>query len=91
MQHHLNHAKIRSLRLALGLTQQQAADAAGLDTRMRWHDLEAGRASDPHISTVKRIARALQATPADIIIYPSTHRSPASSATSARTSSATCR
>ena len=56
----LNTHFIRSRREALGLTQQQAADAAGLSDRQRWYSLECGRVDNPELFTLLGIARALQ-------------------------------
>ena len=40
--HMLTSPDIRSIRAAAGLTQQQAADAAGLASRERWAEYESG-------------------------------------------------
>jgi transcriptional regulator with XRE-family HTH domain len=50
--------KIKSLRLKRGWTQQQAANAAGMQSRQAWNNIETGRGS-PRLDTLERIAAAL--------------------------------
>jgi transcriptional regulator with XRE-family HTH domain len=57
---------IREAREKRGLTQQQAADAAGI-ARSHWALLETGRRPDPQLSSVEAIARALGVAVAAII------------------------
>jgi transcriptional regulator with XRE-family HTH domain len=52
--------RLRELRTAAGLTQQQLAVKAGLSMSAVAH-LEAGRIPDPRLSTLKALARALGA------------------------------
>lgn len=63
----LNANYIKQRREALGLTQQQAADAAGLPDRQRWHGYESGRVDNPELSTLLGMARALQCTVDDLV------------------------
>lgn len=54
----LSPSKIRTRREKLGLTQQQAADKAGMP-RPHWARLEAGDRPDPQLSTAEKVAHAL--------------------------------
>lgn len=54
----INPTAIRAARESLGLTQQQAADAAGI-ARPNWARLEAGNRPDPQLSTVEAVAEAI--------------------------------
>ena len=60
----LDVAKIKALREQRGLSQAQAARAAGLANRQKWCDIEAGRRPDMMLSTLGRIADALAVRPA---------------------------
>lgn len=62
----LDVRKIREVRERRGMTQEQAARAAGLANRQKWSDIEAGR-SDIRLSTLGRIARALGLRPAELL------------------------
>lgn len=55
----LNIEYIRTRREQLGLTQEEAATAAGFANRQKWSQYEAGRVPDPQLSTLEGIARAL--------------------------------
>ena len=50
--------RVRDLRLARGLTQEDAAEAARLDPK-HWQDLEGAR-TNPTIATLVGVARALK-------------------------------
>jgi len=63
----LDRQKIRRLRLALGLSMEQAAARAGLTGRQHWHQLETGRCLDPRISTLERVAGALGVKPRELL------------------------
>lgn len=63
----LNTNYIKQRREALGLTQQQAADAAGLSDRQRWYSLECGRVDNPELFTLLGIARALRCRLDDLV------------------------
>lgn len=69
----LDRAEIKRRRLALNLTQAQAArdavwvDPAGGPDRRRWQKLESGHPADPALSTVEAAARALRCQVADLL------------------------
>jgi len=54
------HKQIRERRIALGLTQEQAAKRAGWPDRCRWNEFEAGRFPDAKLSTLRRVAGAVE-------------------------------
>jgi transcriptional regulator with XRE-family HTH domain len=56
----LNLEYIRQRREQLGLTQQQAADAAGFPNLQKWSQYETGKIPDPQLSSLESIARALK-------------------------------
>lgn len=58
---------IKSRREALGLTLAQAAQAAGFETRQEWYHIESGRRLDVKISTLNKLASALQCAPEDLL------------------------
>jgi len=60
-------AKIKSLRMQQGLTKEQAAKKAGFRTAQQWHDIEIGRFPDPRVSTLEKIAKALQVKVRDLL------------------------
>jgi transcriptional regulator with XRE-family HTH domain len=51
-------ARIRAARLSAGMTQEEAAAAAGIGYK-RWQDLEAGR-TNTTVLTLTRVATALR-------------------------------
>jgi transcriptional regulator with XRE-family HTH domain len=55
----INHGKMKKLREKLGLSQEEAAKAAGLAGRQKWNSYEMGR-SEPRVSTLLRIAAVLR-------------------------------
>jgi transcriptional regulator with XRE-family HTH domain len=55
----LDAEKIRQLREKLGLTLQQAADAAGMNNRQQWHEVESGNQANLKLATLNAIAAAL--------------------------------
>jgi transcriptional regulator with XRE-family HTH domain len=63
----LDTEKIRTLREKLGISQQDAADRAGLGTRQRWSNLEAGRFPNIELVTLERIAKALGVKARDLL------------------------
>lgn len=63
----LNTDYIRQRREALGLTQQQAADAAGFPNLQKWSNYENGRIPDPRLSSLEAIARALKCSVAKLV------------------------
>ena len=64
----LNAAMIRKLRLRRGLTQQQAASAAGWANRAHWNGLERGTRPNPTLDTIETAARVLGCKPADLLL-----------------------
>jgi transcriptional regulator with XRE-family HTH domain len=63
----LDTAKIRQLREALKLTQEQAAKRAGLSSRQKWNDIESGRQTNLTIELLERVARALGVSAKDLL------------------------
>lgn len=59
--------KIKARREALGLSMEQAAKAAGLSGRQTWYHIESGQRPDVAVSTLGKIAKALQCEPVDIL------------------------
>lgn len=59
-------ARLRALRAAAGLTQQQLADAAGVHAQTVQH-FEYGVKDDPRMSTLRKLAAALGVAPGDLI------------------------
>lgn len=57
---------IKTLREKSGLSQQAAADAAGV-TQPYWHELEAGKKTNPSYDVLQRIAAALGTTAAKLL------------------------
>lgn len=70
----LNTAFIQSRRDALGLTQEQAAKAAGLGTRTHWHRIESGKRANIEIATLLRISRVLKCSAAELLTEPDGER-----------------
>ena len=62
-------AHIRSLRKARGITQEEVARRAGMSLN-GMADIERGDAVDPHISTLRRIAEALDTSVAELMGEP---------------------
>jgi transcriptional regulator with XRE-family HTH domain len=63
----LNREFMRRRRKRLRLTQAQAAHLAGLANAQKWSNYENGQITDPQISTLEGIARALKCKPADLL------------------------
>ena len=63
----LDHVKIRELRERKKMSQQEAADAAGLGTRQRWNEIETGRRTNIELATLERIAAALGVKSKDLL------------------------
>jgi transcriptional regulator with XRE-family HTH domain len=55
----LDLAKVKSLRAKAGLTQQRAAERAGLGTRQSWNAIESGRKANVTLEVLDKIAKAL--------------------------------
>jgi DNA-binding XRE family transcriptional regulator len=56
--------RVRALRLAADMTQEQAAEAAKLDEK-HWQDIEGAR-TNPTVATLVGIARALEVSLAEL-------------------------
>jgi len=64
----LDTKKLQALREKLGLSQQQAADAAGMKGgRQQWSSIESGRRSSITLATLDKIAAALKCKAKDLI------------------------
>jgi transcriptional regulator with XRE-family HTH domain len=68
----LDLEKVRSLRERRGMTQAEAAKAAGLarsenNARQRWSAIEGGRRANVTLETLGRIAKALGVNPRDLL------------------------
>ena len=63
----LDLIELRTRREAKGLTLDQAAVAAGFSTRQQWYLIESGRRANVTISTLGRLAKALQCSPDDLL------------------------
>jgi transcriptional regulator with XRE-family HTH domain len=63
----LNVEKIRQLREAAGLSMDQAAKLAGMNSRQRWYEVESGLRANITIGTLDAMARALGVEPADLL------------------------
>jgi transcriptional regulator with XRE-family HTH domain len=62
----VNHAEIRRLREAAGWSIEVAANRAGLSWH-GWQQVESGRRADPSVSTLQKIARALDVGLDDLV------------------------
>lgn len=56
---------MRAARRRLKLTQEQLADASGLD-QTTISDLETGRHANPRLDTINRLAKALRIAPSEL-------------------------
>lgn len=65
----MDHAKIKRMREKKGLTQEEAAHAAGMKTKQHWNNIENGRQASASISVdlLERIAHALGTTPTQLL------------------------
>ena len=65
----VNATKIKRLRLAKGLTQDQAATAAGMSGKQHWNNVESGRQAAKSVSVdlLERIAKTLGVKPAELL------------------------
>lgn len=62
----LSHIKLRDLRAARRLTQEQLAREAGI-RQPALARLEAGRIANPTLATLERLAAALRVKPAELM------------------------
>ncbi|MEM8875278.1 MAG: helix-turn-helix transcriptional regulator [Planctomycetota bacterium] len=60
--------KIRQLREERGWTLLQAAAAAKLTSYQHWQKVEAGVRKDPSVSTIQKMADALEVTVDDLLL-----------------------
>lgn len=70
----LDFEKVKRLRIEKGLTQEQAARAAGMINRQQWNRLEAGRAGSVKLDSLARIAAALDVDPRELLTPPAPRR-----------------
>jgi transcriptional regulator with XRE-family HTH domain len=63
----LDIEKIRKLREKNGLSQSEAAERAGLNTRQRWHQIESGSITNVQLDTLESIAKALGVKAKDLL------------------------
>jgi transcriptional regulator with XRE-family HTH domain len=63
----LDFEKMKTLREKLKLSQQQAADLAGLTGRQQWNDIESGRRATITLATLDKIAAALGCKAKDLL------------------------
>lgn len=55
----VNTRFLKARREKLGLTQEKAAKLAGIGTRFHWSRIETGARKTPHLTTLSKIAKAL--------------------------------
>ncbi len=58
---------MEAARRRIGLTQEEAARAAGLRGKQVWNDIVNGRRANITLATLDAIAQALQCDPRDLI------------------------
>jgi transcriptional regulator with XRE-family HTH domain len=63
----LDTAKMRALRLKLGLSMDEAAKRAGFALRQRWFEIESGRTTNIKIDTLNAVAIALEVKAKDLL------------------------
>jgi len=63
----INTQKIRELRLAKGWTMEQAAIAAGMDTKQAWYRIETGGQPNMGVQLLERVAKALGVKAKDLL------------------------
>jgi transcriptional regulator with XRE-family HTH domain len=63
----LDIAKLKSLRLARGWDQAEAARRAGLGNKARWSDIESGRRRNITMDTLDAVAKAFGVEPQELI------------------------
>lgn len=63
----LNYKKIEKLRKKLGLTQEDAATMAGLQSRQHWNNIENGRQTNINVKVLEGIAKALGVRPGELL------------------------
>lgn len=63
----LDTKAMKARRTKLGLTMQQAAEAAGLGSKQAWNNIENGGKTNVELDTLGRIATALKCKPKDLL------------------------
>jgi transcriptional regulator with XRE-family HTH domain len=63
----LDVEKMETLRIALDLSQDEAAKRAGLGSRQRWSDIVNGRRENLTLDTLEGIAKALGTTAKNLL------------------------
>jgi transcriptional regulator with XRE-family HTH domain len=63
----LDTEKLRRLREKLGLSQEAAAQQAGLANRQQWHLIESGERANVTLETLDKIATALGVKAKDLL------------------------
>lgn len=63
----LDTAKVKSLREKMGITQQEAAEGAGMTSKQQWNDIESGRRPNVSLDTLNKIAKALGVKAKDLL------------------------
>lgn len=59
--------KIKNLRISKGWTMEEAAKAAGLDTKQAWYRIETGGQPNLGIQLLERVAKALGVKAKDLL------------------------
>lgn len=59
--------KIKTLRTALGLSQQEAAERAGIGGKQNWYAIESGDRANLTLEVLERIATVLKTTAKDLL------------------------
>jgi transcriptional regulator with XRE-family HTH domain len=63
----LNRVKLKGLRVALKMTQGEAARRAGLKSPQHWNAIESGARSNVTVETLEKIAKALKCDQCDLL------------------------
>jgi len=63
----LDLKQLKARRERLGLTLQQAAKRAGFRHRQQWYEIETGRAGEVRMSTLDKLAEALECSAKDLV------------------------
>ena len=63
----IDHEKIKALREALGLSQDEAAQKAGMGSRQNWNSVESGRRDNMTIASLEAIAKVLGVKAKDLL------------------------
>lgn len=63
----LDIREIKRRREEMGLSMEQAGKLAGIGGRQNWYRIESGNRTDVALSTLEKLARALQCRPQDLL------------------------